>query len=313
MTHRWLAIVNPTAGGGRLGRRWQTLARALQGRGVSFDAVETTAAGEATRYASEAGGDFDGLIAVGGDGTVHEVVNGLPLERPPLLAVAPYGTGNDFARGLQLPMSAPALAALIASRRVVDCRMGEVRYGTPGQGQGRRFINGVGAGLDAAVLARLPTRGPRALAYLVGTLRALRHFRAADAAVTCDGITHEGRYLLLYIGLGTHAGGGMQITPHAGRVPKALALTLVPDAPLLRILRLLPALYAGTLDRAPWLQCLQATQIQIRAEGFGLEADGQLLGQGPITISLHPDRLRVIAAHGVEADNGGLSTEDHPL
>jgi diacylglycerol kinase (ATP) len=313
MSFRWLAIVNPTAGGGRAGRRWQELARALRARGVLFDAITTVAAGDATAQARKAHGDFDGLIAVGGDGTVHEVVNGLSLERSPVLAVAPYGTGNDFARGLQLPRTATALAELIATPRRVSRRIGEVRYGARGHDQARRFVNGVGVGLDAAVLARLPTAGPRALAYLVGTLRALRHFRAADAVVTCDGQTCEGRYLLLYAGLGTHAGGGMQITPHARRVPEALALTLVPDAPLARILRLLPALYGGTLDRTPWLQCRHATHVQVESEGFGLEADGQLLGRGPITISLLPERLRVIAAHGQEADNEGLSTEVHPL
>ena len=313
MTQRGLAIVNPTAGGGRAGRRWQELARALRACGVSVEAVQTTTAGEATALAREASGRVGGLIAVGGDGTVHEIVNGLPLERPPLLAVAPYGTGNDFARGLRLPAAASALATLIATRRAIARRVGDIRYGPPGDEQVRRFINGVGVGLDAAVLERLPTRGPRTVAYVIGTLRTLRHFRAADAVVSWGGETHRGRFLLLYAGLGTHAGGGMQITPHAGERSDSLALTLIPEAPLAQILRLLPGLYAGSLHRVPWLTCAHSPQLHVEAGSLTVEADGQLLGRGPIAVSIRPERLSVIAAHGQEGDNEGLSTVVDPL
>lgn len=304
MTRRWLAIVNPTAGGGGARRRWQALERELRDRRVSVEVIETTRAEDASRYARQACGAFDGIIAVGGDGTVHEVVNGLVLEQAPRIAVAPYGTGNDFARGLRLPRSATALAEAIARGRTMARPVGEIRLGATGHTQVRRFINGVGMGLDAAVLERLPARGPSSLKYLIGTLRSLSQVRAAEAHVTCDGQTQRGRYRLVYAGLGTHAGGGMQLTPHAGRQPGALAVTLVPDVALLRLLSGLPALYAGTLTQVPWVHTLHAARVHISAPSFGIEADGQLLGSGPVQLWLRPEPLAVIAAHTGEADNG---------
>jgi diacylglycerol kinase (ATP) len=308
MTGRWLAIVNPSAGGGAAHRRWRTLARALRERSVAVEAIETTRADDASRYARQACGAFDGIIAVGGDGTVHEVVNGLVLEQAPRLAVAPYGTGNDFARGLRLPRSAAALAQAIVRGRTLARPIGELRYGGAGDANVRRFINGVGMGLDAAVLERLPTRGPASLKYLIGALRSLIQVRATDAHVTFDGRTQRGRYRLVYAGLGTHAGGGMQLTPHAGLQTGALALTLVPDVSLLRLLSGLPALYAGTLTRVPWVQTQHAATLHITAPAFGIEADGQLLGSGPLQLSVRPEPLAVVAAYAEEADNIGPVT-----
>jgi len=306
---RWLVIANPTAGGGRAGRRLPALLQALRTQGLSFDVVQTSAAADAAELARRTASQCDGMLAVGGDGTVHEIVNGLSLERPPLLAIAPYGTGNDFARGLGLPTNPDKIATLMARARIQQLPIGEVRYSATSGEHTRRFINGTGLGLDAAVLERLPGHGPRALAYLVGTLRTLWRFRARDASICLDGQLLTGRYLLLYAGLGTRAGGGMQLTPHAGQHTGKLAITLVPEAPLRKILAFLPALYRGTLDRTDGLTCTHATRLQINAAHFRLEADGQLLGTGPVEIYVRPERLSVIARLGPEADN----EDDPPL
>ena len=304
MTRRWLAIVNPIAGAGRTRRHYGTLHKAMASRGLRIEAVYTKEAGDATRLARDAGG-FDGVLSVGGDGTLNEVLNGLQSHAAPLLAVAPLGTGNDFARRLRLPTEPYRLADLVLRAPVQRVRIGEVAFEDGGVSRTCRFLNSAGMGLDAAVLDRLPRGVPPGLAYLVGTLRALPSFRAQETTADLDGRLRRGRHLLLYAGLGTHAGGGMCLTPHA-MGDERLAVTLIPEVPVWRLLGALPALYQGRIGRLPWITCEHSAQVCFDAPGWGIEADGQRLGSHRATLRVLPWRLSVVAENGGEADNGTL-------
>ncbi len=311
MKDRWLAIVNLTAGKGRAAGRWPVLADTLHARGIHFDVATTTGPGSATEIARSAAANFDGLLAVGGDGTVHEIVNGLPRSQAPILAVAPYGTGNDWARGLGVGAAPQQLADLLVTRQTRMVNVGEVSYQVGANISTRRFINGVGLGLDAAVLEGLPSGGPPALAYLRGTLEALRHFRAVETVISSGLHRRQGRYLLVYAGIGTYAGGGMRLAPRAGRHDGRLYLSLVAQAPMLQILALIPRLYRGTLDRSRLVQSLAVERFQIETGlDVRLEADGQLLGYGPASCRVLDERLAVIAARAAVADNDGSSTTE---
>ena len=151
----------------------------------------------------------------------------------------------------------------------------------------------------------LPRGIPPALAYLVGTLRALPRFRAQEATAELDGQTLRGRHLLLYAGLGTHAGGGMCLTPHATNDDR-LAVTLISEVPVWRLLGALPALYQGRIGRLPWITCVTARQVHFEAPGWGIEADGQRLGAHRATLRVLPWRLPIVAENDGEADNGVL-------
>jgi diacylglycerol kinase family enzyme len=153
-------------------------------------------------------------------------------------------------------------------------------------------------GLDAAVLAALPRYGPRRLAYFFGTLRALGQFRPADVTTLADkGRSQQIRAFLLYAALGPIAGGGMVLAPHAHRRDGYLYRMDVPDLPVWRLLSLLPALYRGTLDRSPRVAIGRVQTLRWETEPFWrLEADGQLLGTGPVELSVLPERLQVISA-----------------
>jgi diacylglycerol kinase (ATP) len=299
VNRRWLAIVNPAAGGGNAQRAMAALQRALANRQITCAIVQTQGPGHATALARSAGDGFEGILAVGGDGTVHEVVNGLPLRGGPRLAVAPWGTGNDWARGLRLPRDPERIAALIERASTDTVPVGRATYSTPSGFDSCRFINGAGLGLDTAVLECLPTRGPRALAYAIGTLRALRHFEAVDADLTVGDLRQQQPSLLIYAGLGPYAGGGMQITPHARSRCGRLHVTVVPNLPLWHTLSLLPALYGGTIDRHPRVRAFSTDRLGIDvAATIRLEADGQCLGYGPVTLSASEDRLTVVTPDG---------------
>ncbi len=304
MSAQWLAVVNPTAGAGRAQRRWIGLDNALRARGVRFETHYTTRPGEATEVARTAGADFKGLLVVGGDGTVHEVVNGLSLDRPPTLAVAPFGTGNDWARGLGIPQQAAALAQLIARGHTRPVEIGALEYQQDDRWLTRRFVNGAGLGLDAEILACLPTQGPHVLTYLRGTLRAIRRFQAPAMTVRWDAQRSQGRFALVYVALGPFAGGGMRLAPPTGRPLGRLHVTLIRQSSLWHLIGLLPFLYGKHLHHRAIVTGTSAATLAVETEaGVPLEADGQLLGTGPARMTILPQRLQVIAPDVHTSDN----------
>src|SRR5205823_7685585 len=126
---RTVVIVNPKSQGGRLGKRWPELADTI-GRAFPFDERRTMGPGDATRLAREALREgFERVIAVGGDGTVNEVVNGFfddgkPIAPSASFGLIPYGTGGDFRRTLDLPLATVDAAAVIAANHTKKIDVG---------------------------------------------------------------------------------------------------------------------------------------------------------------------------------------------
>jgi diacylglycerol kinase (ATP) len=196
--------------------------------------------GHATALARKACADgFTHLLAVGGDGTAHETVNG--IDRPDVaLGLVPAGTGNDFARSAGLPFQPLAAVAGLERdrRRSVDL----------GLCNGRRFLNVAGAGFDAEV-ARLINEGPRrsrgALPYVATAISLAFRYRSASLRLDLDGETLVQSCLLVAFGNAAAYGGGMRICPRAALDDGLLDVCVVGGIGTGHILRLLPAVFLG--------------------------------------------------------------------
>ena len=180
-----LVIFNPTAGWRRRARLDRVLAR-LGELGAAVTLYETTARGDAERAAREVpAGQFDAIVAAGGDGTINEVINGLAGRNLPL-GIIPLGTANVLAAELGLPASDEALARTIALGATQPVKLGEVN--------GRRFAMMAGVGFDAHVVASVDTGMKRLvgkLAYAWETLRGFFRFDFRPYRLTIDGRTYE--------------------------------------------------------------------------------------------------------------------------
>ncbi|MCB9876505.1 MAG: hypothetical protein H6835_02795 [Planctomycetes bacterium] len=209
-------VVNPVAGGGRARRRADAVQRALAAAGVPLVVRTTTQRGDAQRFATAAPG---AVLAVGGDGTVHEVLNGLPARdgRFGPLAVLPSGSGDDFAAAAGFAAEPDVLAQRLRTGavRAVDC--GEASFVTSTGERVERFVNDVGVGFEADVVRAiqgLPLRGK--LLYLTATLRALWRQRPFDGELLVDGVTAPARPLLFATFCNVPAiGGGLPFAPDA--------------------------------------------------------------------------------------------------
>lgn len=236
-------------------------------------------------------------MAVGGDGTVHEVVNGLLRTRgsQPTFAVIPIGTGNDFARSVGIPR-APEAAIEVALRgegapaRTIDAaRCGE-----------RWFIGVAGAGFDATV-AQAASNAPGwlrfgTLPFVWYTLREIAGNRNAELTVTLDGATPiRQRSLLVVVANTRFSGGGMQLAPTAEPDDGLLDICLVADATRAEVVRLLPTVYSGGHVRHPKVSLHRASTVRIDGPPeVRAQADGEAIGGLPLQISVVPRALRVL-------------------
>jgi YegS/Rv2252/BmrU family lipid kinase len=305
-------IVNPTSGGGRGLRVWRALETILERRGLPAEHRLTESRGSAILLAARAREEgYDPVIAVGGDGTVQEVVNGLidaDGRCPAALGVIPGGTGNDFAKMLGYPPTTEGALEVVLGR--------DIRRIDLGRANGRYFINIAGVGFDAEVagfLNRRPKRLPGALSYVYGVLAMLLRYRPAPLVMALDDTRLERKCLLVSVCNGPAHAGGMKMVPEARPDDGILHICVAGDLTRPETLILLPKVFSGrhTLHRK--VEIYTTRRITITSPlPLVLQADGEVLGQVPAEIEAVPGVLRVIGRGpllaGAPAPRGG----EHP-
>ena len=217
----------PTACVAHLGSAaWERLPEALRllrGRFGRVPVYPASDPGDAESLAAELAAEVDVLMVFGGDGTVHEVANGLPVPDGPVIALLPGGTGNDLARAIGIPPDPVAAATELAGARprsldLLDCGS-------------RRAANGINAGFAAAATEVLSPRVKRLLgpaAYLAGGVRAGVNPPTWPARVEVDGRVVEGEALAVVVGNGGSFGGGRWLIPEADVGDGLLDVLVVP-------------------------------------------------------------------------------------
>ena len=294
MSNAPVIIVNPTAGSGRGARLVPWLREQLADGDAELHVTDDPAQPEALAAAAAERG-CGRVIAVGGDGTVQAVVNGLlDVGRDVEMSVMPIGSGNDLARSLGLPTD-PAGAWAVAtdpSTRRID-----VARARNGEGRERWFASAGGIGFDAQVAAAMASRrGWQAgrAGYLLTTLSELRRFTNQRVRLMIDGETLERRVLFVAIANGAYYGGGMRIAPDAQVDDGLLDMCVVGNISRLTAIREMPNLYRGThvRNRAVSMHVARTLTVEGDAE-TRVHLDGEPFGGLPLEVVLHPGALAV--------------------
>lgn len=298
---RPMFIVNPVAGGGR-GRRAHASIVTLLGHQAS-DEVEfafTERPGHAVELARDGGASgFDPIVAVGGDGTVHEVANGLLAFRGaiPRLAVIPIGTGNDFARSVGIPTD------LRAAVRVATDGSGMERIVDAARCGDRYFVVLAGTGFAARVASAV-NESPSwskigALPFVFHTLREVLTNRNVDLTITLDGtdVIHQPSFMV-YVSNCRFSGGGMQLSPEARPDDGLLDVCLVGDASRRDVVTMLPKVFSGRHVGHPKVSLHRAATVRVDGPSHvQVQADGEVIGSLPMEVEVVPGALRVLTAH----------------
>lgn len=294
---RLLVVANPASGGE--GRRRGYL-DALVARGCSVRVVETTAPGEAEGIARAAdAGAFDAIIAAGGDGTVHEIVNGLArgpgagrTHAPLPLGLIPLGTANVLAAEIGLTTAPGTVAEVIARGRRRTVRLGRFddRFDSG------RFLLMAGAGFDADVVAGVDPafkRGAGKFAYAWRTMTGAFTYPFPPLTVTLDGAARPAFGAVVC--RGRHYGGGHIAAPEARLDAPTVQVCLLTRPGALNVFRYAGALLAGTLGRLADVEIVTATTVRLDGPaGLPVQIDGDIRARLPVTIDAAPETIELI-------------------
>ena len=299
-----VAIVNPTAGYRRAPRDWPRLLASLGEPGARVSTWWTEWPGQAETLAARARREgFDRVVAVGGDGTLLEVVNGLWWEsREPLpsVGVVPFGTGCDYVRNFDLgpTLRDQVITALGEATLRVSLGLARLR-GFDGQPRQRVFVNVLGLGFDARVIAgfrQQRLRLPGKTGYFLSGFKELGRLRHHRITGSLDGRPLNTEAMLVVLGLGRYFGGGMMITPGASPQAGQFQVVLGQKLSRLELLALLPGLYFGKHLDHPRVAMDLAGHIKIEADPPAyVEAEGELEGLTPIEAAIIPRALQIAA------------------
>lgn len=241
------------------------------------------------------------LVGVGGDGTHHDVINGI-MNAGGLAKVTyvplPLGTGNDWVRTLKVPRNIDQWLVMLRNEKTILHAVGQLRYtAKDALPKTAYFLNVAGMAYDAEVVRRSEkARFKHRLIYPLQTLAYLRGFTAPTVRIDYDGGSFTGPVHTVNFGIGRYSGGGMRLVPHADPTLETLALTFAHRLPIWKIILESWRFYAGSIDRVKEVTTAHVRSVTVTpvAGEAELEADGEWLGLAPVDVSLLPDRLRVV-------------------
>jgi YegS/Rv2252/BmrU family lipid kinase len=283
---------------------WEKLRVHLQGPATTLQTERQGHAIELTADAIQGGAST--IVAVGGDGTIHEVVNGF-FQRDRLisdrakLGILSHGTGSDFQKVLQLPLDEATAAARIERgvSRPVDLL--KVRYTQPdGAWASRYSINITSFGMGGVVASRVK-RYSRFLAgrmsFALATIQTAISFKGVRVAMRFDADKSvQARVTHVAVGNGRYHGGGMLACPLAVIDDGLFDATIVRYLRLPELIRNLSLLYNGKIYNHPKVQFLRASHLRAEAdEPAFVEIDGEPLGRLPVEITVIPQAIRILA------------------
>lgn len=291
---RYKLIVNPIAGGGRAKALGPRMLSNFRAAGASFDLYTTRGRGDAIDAARQAAGEgFDVVVAVGGDGTVNEVLNGIAGTGAALAAVH-GGKGNDFAAAVQMPrdIDAACAALLRGNTRAIDL----------GRVLDRYFINSVGVGFDAAVAHRV-NQGVKIFkgvsAYIYTVFTTLLSYKPVEMEVILDDTSFALNPMLVAVGIGQCYGGGMRIVPDAVQDDGLFDVCTIDRMGRLELAYHFPKVFKGrhTVLRQTRIDRSREVKLRLSREQ-PLHMEGEILFGDRMHFTLQPKGMKVISGAG---------------
>ena len=294
---RWYIIANPAAGNGAVGRHWPDIEALLQELGFAYTVKFTEHRGHAVRLVDDA--VLKGhrhILGLGGDGTNHEIANGILLQPHAAptditYALLPIGTGNDWSRTYGISHDPRERLRRLQSGETVLQDAGKVAYlqedGLPAE---RFFVNVAGMAYDAFIAKKLERhRFVSRFQYLLMVGQYLFEYQLTPARLRWANEVVEDSFYTINVGICRYSGGGMQLVPHAVPDDGLLAVTYARRLPKLEVLLQTRRFYNGSLLSHPRVGSFQTKSLHVEHIGAIptlLEADGEFLGTSPAEFSI---------------------------
>lgn len=288
-------LVNPAANRGRGNLVGDQVFALLRQAGIAAVSLtsESAQAAKAKAEALISNQDLAGVVAVGGDGTAQLGVNiCVPNQIP--LGIVPAGSGNDQARELNIPLSdIPAAVSNIIESLNAPRRVDVMKVKNPT----REFwsLGSISAGFDALCAKRANglkwPKGPNS--YVAAMLLELPSFKPIKYQLEADGVKREISSMLCGVANVKNFGGGMKISPQSDITDGELEVFILHEVSRPKLLKIFPTVYAGEHVKYPEVEIFRAKSVRISNDSFPMTCDGELVGEAPFTVDVHPGGLQV--------------------
>lgn len=295
----YIFIINPYAGKKRAEKIWSQLSRYLDKRKISYQYYITKYPRHAVLLAQSAiqqEEKIDAIIAIGGDGTINEVIEGMDSSTVPF-GYIPAGSGNDFARYYQIPSNPIKAFEIIMERKTLSIDIGKITNGY--------FVNSLGAGFDAQIALKtnrssykkwLNKWGIGKLSYVITVLKEIFLYEPSSLKVEVNGKEyHYSKVWFIAVANIPFYGGGMKISPDAVPNDGKLEVIVVSQLNRWQLLRFFPQVFKGTHIHLPYVKVLYGSEVIVNMDpSTPVHADGEIKGETPIKISLLQQRINII-------------------
>ena len=315
----WFAVLNVYAASKQAVKRWTKAEKRLKDREVVYHGNRTGRSGNAMEITFDACmAGYRKFIAVGGDGTIHDVLNGIAAfvdwatengGKVQLsdftLAAIPVGSGNDWIKSVAVPKDVADAVDVLVDGTLK--RQDVVRVSLTDKAQrelSRSYMANIGGiGIDARVCEKvnaLKKKGKRGrILYVISLIEAIRERKPKMAKVICDDqIVFDGAYFSMAFGVGKYSGGGMRQTPEAVLDDGLLDMTIIPELPMRRIAREAPRLFTDTFLKVPELVTSKSKTITICPYGSDelepIEIDGEVVGRGDVRFEVLDGQINIM-------------------
>lgn len=297
----WFLIVNPNSGTQNFENSWNEIQQVLKDRQIDYSFAFTQQSKDEINLVDRAVSEgFRKIISVGGDGTLHHVVNGILRQRyikssEIKLAVIPLGTGNDWIKTYDIPNSIEKSIDIIKEENHNFQDVGLIQFENSKE---EYFMNVAGIGYDGYVVSKLNSlKRFGSIAYLLSGLQGLLFYKKSKYQITLKNKTIEEKCLMILFGICQYSGGGMQMIKEPNPSDGLLNITVAKNFSFLDLIVNLPKLYNGKIVDHKKVENYKVKSLEIQelsSKKSFIEADGELIGTGSLKASIIPKAIQVI-------------------
>ncbi|MBE0423818.1 MAG: diacylglycerol kinase family lipid kinase [Lutibacter sp.] len=302
MGAKWFVIVNPTSGNGAAKKKWNPIYAELKKQQFDVDFAFTQHKKHSVTLLKNAlKQGITKFICVGGDGTLHTIVNGILKLNPPnisaiKLGIIPVGTANDWVKTYKIPNNHKKAIQIIKAEFTIKQDIGKLLIYE--SNETIYFNNLAGIGFDGYVVHKVNKfKYLGFLAYLTGALLSIASYERSNLEIKFNDIEIKEKTLMLLIGICKYSGGGMQLTQNANTTDGLFDISHINKISLLTIIRNIGGLFNGNITKHKLVKNHKTKKLKIRvlsSQKTFIQADGELVGTGSFEAEILPKALHFI-------------------
>ncbi|MDG1110581.1 MAG: diacylglycerol kinase family lipid kinase [Polaribacter sp.] len=302
MSKSWFIIANPIAGNQKFSKQWKEIQQLLNSKNIDYSFVFTQFSKheiELVQNAIQQG--FRNIISVGGDGTLHNIVNGVMMQRyvkssDITIAVLPIGTGNDWIKTYNIPNNIKKAIDIISERKTILQDIGQIEIAT---GKISYFNNVAGLGYDGYIAKKLQElKRLGSISYLIAGIYGFLFYKKSIFKIAMNQTIIETTCLMTMVSICKFSGGGMQFSKKGDPIDGLFDITIVKNITLLDLILNIKKLYNGKIVAHPKVATYKTNKIIVDPQNSKpfIQADGELIGTGTATFSLIEKGIHFVIA-----------------